>query len=131
PGLLDRHGQLEPVLARALWDVGAELLVYQNAGGAGLRALVDRLQHALEDQSLGVGDPLGLLGRRISADPEHVLLERPSMVERKDVELPVVSQSHLRPLLFVIVGVQSTGYAAARWSTTSPAPRTHWGSRKS
>ena len=75
-------------------DVGAELLVDQHAGRAGLGAALDRLQHALEDQPLGVGDRLGLLRRRIALDPEHLLLEGPAMVEREDVQLAVVAEGH-------------------------------------
>jgi hypothetical protein len=36
----------------------------------------------------GVGDRLDLFGRRIALDPEHLLLERPAVVERQNVELP-------------------------------------------
>ena len=132
-GLLDRHRQLQPVLASLLGDVGAELLIDQHAGGAGLRALLDRLQHPLEDQPLGVGDRLGLLIGRIALDPEHLLLERPTMVEGQDVQLAVISESHLTtPFLFDhIVYVPVYGYPAARWSTSSPATRTRSGSRRS
>jgi len=53
-GLLDRHGQLQALLVCAFRDVRAELLVDQHPGGTGLGALLDRLQHPLEDQPLGV-----------------------------------------------------------------------------
>ena len=54
----------------------------------------DGLLHALEDQPLGVRDLLGLLGRRVALDAEHLLLERPAVVERQDVELAVVAERH-------------------------------------
>ena len=115
-GLLDRHRQLEAVLARLLGDVRAELLVDEHAGGARLRALVDGFEHALEDQVLGVGDLLRLLGSRVALDPEHLLLERPPMVEREDVQLAVVSESHLRspfvPLLAAVVQSTATAHVA-------------------
>ena len=60
----------------------------------GSSALLGRLEHALEDQVLRVGDRLGLLGRRVALDPEHLLLERPAVVEREDVELAVVAECH-------------------------------------
>jgi hypothetical protein len=75
-GLLDRHREAEAMLARLLRDVAAELLVHEDAGGRGVEAALDRLRHALEDQPLGVRDLVGLLGRRVAFDPEHLLLER-------------------------------------------------------
>jgi hypothetical protein len=53
----------------------------------------DRLQHALEDQVLGVGDDRGLLGVGLALDPEELLLEGAAVVEGEDVEL-VVSGGH-------------------------------------
>ena len=47
----------------------------------------DGLQHALEDQVLGVGDDRRLLGVRLAVDPEELLLEGAAVVEREDVEL--------------------------------------------
>jgi hypothetical protein len=52
------------------------------------------LQHALEDEVLGVGDDGGLLGVRLAVDPEELLLEGAAMVEREDVELAVGSGVH-------------------------------------
>ena len=85
--LLDRHRQRQAVLLGELGDVGAELLVDQHAGRLRVQAALDGLLHALEDQLLGVGDRLGLLRRGIALDPEHLLLERPSVVEGQDVQL--------------------------------------------
>jgi hypothetical protein len=50
--------------------------------------------HALEDQPLGVGDRLGLLRGGIALDPEHLLLERPAVVEGQDVQLSVIAECH-------------------------------------
>jgi hypothetical protein len=63
-----------------------------GAGGAGAGA--DGLQHALEDQVLGVGDDRCLLGVRFALDPEELLLEGATVVEREDVELAVDSWVH-------------------------------------
>src|SRR5262249_27528984 len=117
---LDRHRQLEAMLASLLGDPAAELLVDQHPGGAGLGPAPDGPEHPLEDQVLGVGDPLGLLGRGIALHPEHLLLERPAMVEREDVELAVVSESHL-PSLSVPSSRRRPvyGYPAARWTINS------------
>ena len=49
---------------------------------------------ALEDQVLGVRDLVRLLGGRVALDPEHLLLERPAVVEREDVEHAVVAECH-------------------------------------
>ena len=62
-GLLDRHRELQPVLARPLRNVGAELLVDQHSRRARIHAAADGLEHALEDQPLRVGNRGGLLGR--------------------------------------------------------------------
>ena len=93
-GDLRRHRQLEAVLVGPTGDVGAELLVDEHAGGARLGAASDGLEHALEDQTLGVGDRLGLLRSRVALDPEHLLLEGAAVVERQDVELSVISERH-------------------------------------
>jgi hypothetical protein len=96
-GLLDRHRQLQ---ARGLGVAGdvlgpAELLVDEDAEGVRVHvALLDRLDHALVDEVLGVGDRRGLLRRGVALDPEHLLLERAAMVEREDVQLAVIAQRH-------------------------------------
>ncbi len=82
------------MLARLLRDVRAELLVDQHARRPCLGAAADRLEHALEDQPLGVTDGFDLLLRRIPADSEHLLLERASMIEGEDVQLAVVAEGH-------------------------------------
>ena len=107
-GLLDRHRQLQPVGPGALGNVGAELLVDEDSGGAGLGAAPDGLEHALEDQPLGVGDRLGLLGRRVALDTEHLLLERAAVVEREDVQLAVVTKGHLSVLPARVIGSRSS-----------------------
>ena len=70
-GLLDRHGEQESALLGLGRNVrrSAELLIHEHAGRAGLRTLLDRLEHALEDQALGVGDLLGVLVAGISSIP--------------------------------------------------------------
>ena len=72
----------------------AELLVDEHAGDAGFGACAHRLQHALEDQVLGVGDDRGLLRVGLALDPEELLLEGAAVVEGEDVELLVVSEVH-------------------------------------
>ena len=93
-GLLDRHREQQAVLLGLLGDAlrGAELLVDQAAGRVRVDALLGRLQEPLEDQMLRVGDLLGLLGRRLALDSEHLLLERAAVVEGQDVELAVVAE---------------------------------------
>ena len=63
-GLLDRHRQLEAVLAGARRDVRPELLIDQHPAGAGLGAALHGLEHPLKDQPLGRRDRLDLLGGR-------------------------------------------------------------------
>ena len=93
--LLHRHGQLEAPLAGLGGDVATELLVDQHADRLRIDApALNRRDHALEDQMLGVGDRLGLLGSGVALDPEHLLLEGPPVVEREDVQLAVVAQVH-------------------------------------
>ena len=77
-----------------LGDAGAELLVDEHASDGGVGTGADGLQHALEDEVLGVGDDGGLLGIGLAVDPEELLLERAAMVEGEDVELLVVSEGH-------------------------------------
>src|SRR5262249_7761761 len=84
--LLDRHRKLQPRRTGALRNIPAELLIDQHTSSAPLRAAANRLDHPLVDQMLRVGDRRGLLGRRIALDPEHLLLERATMIERQDVE---------------------------------------------
>ncbi len=76
-----------PALVRLGGHGGAELLVDEHAGDGGVGAGADGLQHALEDQVLGVGDDRRLLGVRLALDPEELLLEGAAVVEREDVEL--------------------------------------------
>src|SRR3979411_3158484 len=100
-GLLDRHREPQSVLLGALRDVRTKLLVDEHAGRAGLGAATYGLEHAFEYQPLGVADRLGLLGRWVALDPEHLLLERTTVVEREDVELSVVAKGHLPSPLFL------------------------------
>src|SRR5215208_2230150 len=96
-GLLYRHRELEAALLRLLGDAlrCAELLVDEDARRVLVEPLVGGDLHALPDQVLGVGDLLGLLLRGIAFDPEHLLLERPAVVEREDEKLAVVAECHL------------------------------------
>ena len=96
-GLLDRHRERQTRLTGTLGDVRAELLVDQDSRRARLGAALHGLEHALEDQALGVGDRLGLLRRRVTLDPEHLLLEGAAVVERQDVQLSVDIQEPCRP----------------------------------
>ena len=95
-GLLDRHREQQAALLGLVRDAlgRAELLVHEAAGGVRVHALLGRLQQPLEDQVLRVRDRVGLLGRRVALDPEHLLLERPAVVEREDVELAAVAECH-------------------------------------
>ncbi len=98
PALLHRHRELDAALVRVAGDVGAELLVHQHP-----HRLADRLlggpvgggERPLVDHGLRIGDALSLLGRGVARDPEELLLERPAMIEREDVELPFVAECHL------------------------------------
>ena len=99
----------------------------RRARRSGRRAtppLATAFDHPLVDQVLGVGDRRRLLGRRVALDPEHLLLERPAMVEREDVQLAVVAEGHgeiscrCRTSVRSIAGV---GWPRA-WSTTSHGP---------
>ena len=94
PGALGGHRELQALLARLGGHGGAELLVDEHAGDRRVGAGADRLQHALEDQVLGVGDDRRLLGVGLALDPEELLLEGAAVVEREDVELLVVSEVH-------------------------------------
>ena len=54
-------------------------------------------------------------GVRRALDPEHLLLKRPAMVEREDVQLPVISQRHVTLRCSVpVVVTQSTAPALVR-----------------
>ena len=66
----------------------------------------------------------------IALDPEHLLLERPSVVEGQDVQLAVVAEGH-RQLPRVVVRTVSLVLYAATWSRSSAAPRTRSASRRS
>src|SRR3954451_17494402 len=96
PALLDRHRELEPVVLGGLGNPGglAELLVDECAGHGRVGPALQRGFEALVDEMLAVRDRLRLLGRGVSLDPEPLLLERPAVVERQDVQLAVVAQSH-------------------------------------
>ena len=93
--LLDGHGEPESALPGLPRHRPAELLVDQGAGQRGVGAVVGRLEQPLEDQVLGVGDPLDVLGRRVALQAKPLLLERPPVVECQDEELSVVSETHL------------------------------------
>ncbi len=91
--------QIQPLANALRGDVGTELLVDQDSGLVGGRALTESVREAVEDHGLGVDD-LGGLGRRgIAVDPEHLLLERAPVVEGEDEERLVVSEGHRGVLL--------------------------------
>jgi hypothetical protein len=62
----------------------AELLVDERPGRGRVRPPRDRLLESLEDQLLGVGDPVGLFGGGLGLDAEPLLLERAAVVEGED-----------------------------------------------
>src|SRR5581483_1849512 len=94
PTLLDRHRERHPVRLGLARDVGSELLVDESPGRFTRHALVERVQQSLEDHRLGVGDACRLLGGGLTGHPEELLLERPTVIERQDVERLVVSEIH-------------------------------------
>src|SRR4029450_6470891 len=84
--LLDGHGEHDPEVARGARDRGAELLVDEDPGALALEPRVERLPKAREDDPLRLLDPCDILGRRLTRDAEQLRLERPSMVEREQVD---------------------------------------------
>jgi hypothetical protein len=66
----------------------------EHAGGARVGAAPQRQLQALEDEPLRIRDGVGLVRRGLTGDPEHLLLERPAVIEREKIELAVVSQCH-------------------------------------
>ena len=97
--LLDWHGEPEAALAGLPGHRAAELLVHERSGERRVRAVLGSVQQALEDQVLGVRDPLDVLGRRVALQAEPLLLERPAVVERQDEQLSVVSETHVPAFL--------------------------------
>ena len=92
PGALGGHRQLQALARgppRGRWSRTARRRARPSTDGVGAGA--DGLQHALEDQVLGVGDDRRLLGVGLAFDPEELLLEGAAVVEREDVELLVVA----------------------------------------
>src|SRR5262249_36811625 len=73
-------------------DVTAELLVDEQARGVLRRTIGKRLLEAFEDDRLRVGDAGALLLVGRSGDAEHLLLERPPVIEGQDVKRPVVAE---------------------------------------
>src|SRR5277367_6327400 len=82
------------MLARLPRHGGAELLVDEHAGDRRVGAVAHRLEHALIDQVLGIGDDRRLLGVGLALDSEELLLERAAVVECEDVELLVIAKCH-------------------------------------
>src|SRR6185437_3055398 len=82
PALLDGHGELEAACLGLGGDVGrgAELLVHQRTGDAGLRAALQRVQKPLENNVLAVRDALDVLGCGVARQAEPLLLEGAAMV---------------------------------------------------
>src|SRR5262245_14624783 len=94
PALLHRHREAEPHGLRVARDAGSELLVHEHPSRRRVNALVQRAARPLEDDALGVCDLAGLVLVRLALDAEELLLERPSVIERQDVQLPVVPELH-------------------------------------
>ena len=94
PGALGRHRQREPSLAGLLGHIGAELLVDQDPGDGRVRPGANGAKHALEDEVLGVSDYRRLLRVRFAVDSEELLLKGAAVIEREDVQLPVVAERH-------------------------------------
>ena len=92
PALLDRHREHVAFAPRLSSDVGAELLVDQEADVLPGRAVGHGLLEPLEDDLLGVRDPATLLRVRGTGDPQHLLLEGAPVVERQDVQVLFVSE---------------------------------------
>ena len=82
--LLDRHRELVAARLRLARDVGAVLLVDEDPRRVLRRPVGDGALEPLPDQALRAGD-------LVRAAADH-LLERPSVVERQDVELRVVAE---------------------------------------
>src|SRR5205085_5935812 len=74
----------------------AELLVDEQPHRILGRAVLHGPQQPFVDHALRVGDPVGLLRRRLPRDAEELLLERASVVEREDVEVALIAQRHGR-----------------------------------
>jgi membrane associated rhomboid family serine protease len=90
-----------------------------NCGG--VDAALHGELHPLEDQPLRVGDPLRLLRGGIALDPEHLLLERPAVVEGQDVQLSVIAERHRIDLLgFAFRSWRSMPARLAKWSSGRP-----------
>ncbi len=99
PALLGRAGRDVAVLRRVAEDVGAELLVHQDAGLRLGDALGKGLLEAVVDHPLHGGDLRRLLVGQRPRPAEHVLLERPPVVEGQDVKRSIVSDGHDGTLL--------------------------------
>src|ERR1700722_4702147 len=91
---LGRHCELQPLGSCFLRDRAPELLVHEHTGHRGIRSRGHGSQQTLEDQVLGVGDHRGLFRVGVALDPEELLLEGASVVEREDVELLLVAELH-------------------------------------
>src|SRR5206468_11638749 len=81
-------------------EVGAELLIDQDAGGLARHAALQRRPQPVIDDPLAGGDRRGLFRSQGRGEAEQPLLERSAMIEGQDVERPVISNVHLKsPLL--------------------------------
>src|SRR5207253_4323716 len=92
--LLCRTGGGNALGGRVAQDRGAELLVDQDAGLSGGRAAGQRRPEAVIDDLLGAGDfgGLGTAERRLPA--EQPALEGTAVIERQNIERPIVSPRH-------------------------------------
>ena len=92
--LLGRARSDVAVLGRVAEDLGAELLVHQDAGFMLGNAAGQGLLEAVVDHLLHGGDLRRLLAAERARPAEHVFLERPAVVEGQDVKRPIVSGGH-------------------------------------
>src|SRR5437899_8268143 len=126
--LFERHGEDVALGLRALGDRGPILLIDEQSHLVSWGAFGERPLEPLVDHALRLGDPGRLLGCGSAVDAEHLLLERASMVERQDVQRPLVPDRHLCIAPFS-VWPHASGWtsaaaasARARAGSSRPAP---------
>ena len=92
--LLGRTGGDDTLGRRIAQDRGAELLVDQDAGLVLGHAAGQRRAEAVIDDLLGAGDFGGLRVAERRLPAEQPALEGAAVIERLDVERPIVSPRH-------------------------------------
>jgi hypothetical protein len=98
---LGRTGGDDALGLRIAQDRGAELLVDQDAGLVGGRAAAQRRAEAVLDDLLGAGDFGGLRVAERRLETEKPALEGTAVIERLDVERPIVPARH-QPFPFIL-----------------------------